>query len=203
MLSLTELSWYDKNGKLQNILDFVYPVGSIYMTTNGQNPSTLFGGEWVAWGQGRVPVGVGTGEDINGVSKTFGSDVTGGEYNHTLSDAEMPRHDHAGTLVEYDDVLEQSSEPGAEEVNTYMVSKNNNIYTAVGKIHREYFENKANTNKFVVDTSQSGESFMSKTGGSNRQVHFKVEGIVPEDGSGESHNNIQPYITCYMWKRTA
>ena len=203
MLSLTELSWYDKNGKLQNILDFVYPVGSIYMTMNSQNPSTLFGGEWVAWGEGRVPVGAGTGTDINNVSKTFGSGVTGGEYNHTLINAEMPRHDHAGTLLEYDDVLEEKNEPGATEVNTYMVSKNNNIYTALGQINEEYFKNKANTNKFVVDTSQTGESFMSKTGGITKGVHFKVEGIVSEDGSGESHNNIQPYITCYMWKRTA
>ena len=203
MLSLTELSWYDKNGKLQNILDFVYPVGSIYMTTNNQDPSTLFGGEWVSWGDGRVPVGVGTGRDINGVSKTFGPDATGGEYNHTLSNAEMPRHDHAGTLLEYDGVLEEKNEPGATEVNTYMVSKNNNIYTALGQINEEYFKNKANTNKFVVDTSQTGEGFMSKTGGTNKEVHFKVEGIVSEDGSGESHNNIQPYITCYMWKRTA
>lgn len=24
-----------------------------------------------------------------------------------------------------------------------------------------------------------------------------------ESGSGKSHNNLQPYITCYMWKRTA
>ena len=22
-------------------------------------------------------------------------------------------------------------------------------------------------------------------------------------GGGQSHNNLQPYITCYMWKRTA
>ena len=58
MLSLTELSWYDKDGKLQNILDFVHPVGSIYMTMDSQNPSTLFGGTWVRWGEGRVPVGV-------------------------------------------------------------------------------------------------------------------------------------------------
>lgn len=25
---------------------------------------------------------------------------------------------------------------------------------------------------------------------------------VPSEGGGSSHNNLQPYITCYMWKRT-
>ena len=38
----------------------LYPVGSIYMSTNSQNPSEYLGGEWEAYGEGRTIVGVGT-----------------------------------------------------------------------------------------------------------------------------------------------
>lgn len=34
----------------------MHPIGSIYMSVENINPSTLFGGTWVAWGSGRVPV---------------------------------------------------------------------------------------------------------------------------------------------------
>ena len=33
-----------------------------------------------------------------------------------------------------------------------------------------------------------------------KQGRWNVTGL---SGSGEPHNNLQPYITCYMWKRTA
>ena len=206
MLSLTELSWYDKNGKLQNILDFVYPVGSIYMTTNIQNPSTLFGGEWVAWGEGRVPVGAGTGRDSNGVSKSFESGATGGEYNHTLSNEEMPKHNHTGVWTEVNDSI--STGEGGRMVSTHMVSTNNNIYTAVAEANKNYFTNfrtahAINQNLSVDESDPQGETFMSGNQGSGRAVRVKIEGGAPENGNDQPHKNIQPYITCYMWKRTA
>lgn len=52
----------------------IYPVGSIYMSVNSENPSTLFGGTWVSWGSGRVPVGVNTSDsNFNTVEKPGGS----------------------------------------------------------------------------------------------------------------------------------
>lgn len=54
--------------------DEIYPIGSIYMSVNNTNPSTLFGGTWSQIAQGRTLVGVDTNDqDFNAVKKTGGS----------------------------------------------------------------------------------------------------------------------------------
>ena len=50
---------YDINDA-RNIFNLVYPVGSIYMSVNSTNPSTLFGGTWEQISQGRVLQGADT-----------------------------------------------------------------------------------------------------------------------------------------------
>ena len=42
------------------LLDLIYPVGSIYLSTSNTSPATLFGGTWERWGSGRTLVGVNT-----------------------------------------------------------------------------------------------------------------------------------------------
>lgn len=72
----------------------LYPVGSIYMSTNSTNPSALFGGTWVAYATGRVIVG----KAAAGTFATAGA--TGGAETHTLTAAEMPSHTHTmGTVT--------------------------------------------------------------------------------------------------------
>lgn len=66
------------------ILDNVYPVGSIYISVNGTNPKTLFGGTWEQI-QGRF---------LFGMSSDYPAGSTGGEASHALTVAEMPKHSH-------------------------------------------------------------------------------------------------------------
>lgn len=129
---------------LNDIWKKIYPVGAIYLSVNNINPDVLFGGTWVRWGNGRVPIGVDTGDsDFNIVEKI------GGEKEHTLTVGEMPSHSH----------------------------------TAIGG----WFMNAGGTGRNQVG------------GGDNASFNTTTN----EAGGGRSHNNLQPYITCYMWKRTA
>lgn len=122
----------------------LYPVGSIYMSVNNTNPSTFFGGTWVSWGAGRVPVGVDTNDtDFATVEKT------GGEKTHTLTVSEMPSHKHTVEAI--------GSGTTQQELTAFNVSTTSGI------------------------DSYAGTDFT---------------------GGGQAHNNLQPYITCYMWKRT-
>ena len=67
------------------VLETIYPIGSIYMSLQPNNPSSLYGfGEW---------------EQITDVfllasSSTYTAGSTGGESEHTLTVSEMPSHNH-------------------------------------------------------------------------------------------------------------
>ena len=130
-----------------DILLSAYPVGSIYLSVNNTNPGTLFGGTWVRWGNGRVPVAVDTTQtEFNTVEKT------GGEKVHTLTAEEIPPHWHT--------------------VNSYHSGQTDTQQSAYN----------ANITWSYVGTDSANTA---------------------SAGGGKPHNNLQPYITCYMWKRTA
>lgn len=71
-----------------DILELVYPVGSIYMSASNVSPSTFLGGEWTALDEGRVLIGA---------NSTYTAGSKGGEASHTLTTNEMPTHSHSGS----------------------------------------------------------------------------------------------------------
>lgn len=150
----------------KSFLDRTYPVGSIYMSVNNTNPKDLFGGTWVAWGAGRVPVGFnGSDGNFNSSEKTGGSKTINIQHNHGLSNARAA--------------------VGRADSSTSTIS-----YTAGGNPHNVYFDREfsywggiAGVSKHATDTA-------------------KIYGNT-DNGGSTAASVLQPYITCYMWKRTA
>lgn len=148
-LKLDELKTYvdSKLDELKTTMkNEMFPVGTIIKTVRNVNPSTYLEGTWVAWGTGRVPVGVDPSQtEFNAVEKS------GGKKTHTLTVGEIPSHKHSYT--------------------------SGDIYIGEGNI-------------------EDGSFY----GGDYHLVNGDTTGFT---GGGQAHNNLQPYITCYMWKRTA
>lgn len=75
----------------KKILDLIYPVGSIFMTTSSnfntkEKVASHFGGTWEAWGTGRVPVGINASDTaFNTVEKTGGSKTSVAAHTHGFS----------------------------------------------------------------------------------------------------------------------
>ena len=70
-------------------LNEVYPVGAIYMSVNSTSPASLFGGTWEQLKD----------KFLLGAGNTYSNGSTGGEATHTLSENEMPNHNHKARTV--------------------------------------------------------------------------------------------------------
>ena len=113
----------------------IFPIGSIYMSVTNTNPSNSFGGTWVLWGQGRVPIGVDTSQsEFNSVEKTGGTKIS-------------------------------------TQINT--------------------------------GSSSYGYTLSSQAGYNDRTLVGSSSYGSTHDEKSADISLLQPYITCYMWKRTA
>ena len=167
-------TWADAKMSTKELVDILYPVGYIYMSTNSANPGTLFPGTtWEAYAQGRVLIGAGTGTDSRSEKKTFTAGSTGGEYNHQLTVGELATHNHSAT----------SNNTGAH-THTFARAKGDSDYS--NGIHNSWW---GPQNNATNTTNTAGNHTHSIS--------------VNNAGGNEAHLNMQPYITCYIWQRTA
>lgn len=211
----------------KDIVDLIYPVGSIYISMNSTNPSTLFGGTWEAFGQGRVLIGAGTGDD-GSRSLSFTAGGTGGEYKHDLLTGEMPSHTHSfrGTTAanNHSHTHSYTKATGVQrhklteaEIPAHTHAVPNPGYYAALSTPNTGFGAFAVVNPPIGKkdgystgsiggngSHNHGLSTSSATSGSESQNHTHTfSGTTGNAGSGSPHNNIQPYIVVYMWKRTS
>lgn len=93
-LTVNSLTISDSNNNslsFEAIFNRIYPVGSIYISTNDINPSTLFTGTWEKI-ENRFLL-------ASGSSYQLGS--TGGEATHKLTINELPSHTHNASAGQF------------------------------------------------------------------------------------------------------
>lgn len=168
------------------ILNEVYPVGSIYMATVATNPATLLGvGTWNAWGTGRVPVGF-----DNSQTEFNASEKTGGEKTHVLTTAEMPSHTHTQTAHSH-----SINHDHANATLSVTQASDATVANAAIRITKVGTEGGAPSGSTTSTTSIDIPSYTGNSGSTTATNQ--------STGGDGAHNNLQPYITCYMWKRVA
>lgn len=170
------------------------PVGSIYMSVTDTNPGTFMGGTWVAWGSGRVPVGVDAGQaEFDTVEET------GGAKTHTLTTLEMPAHGHS----QQPHTHTQTAHDHATAPHGHAVTNSNGGGAAltgsdnpIGTAGASFFTvGEPIGNVTISDTTVDVSPIAA--------INNDATATNNDSGGGEAHNNLQPYITCFMFKRTA
>ena len=156
------------NATWKNIADFMYPVGSIYMSTTLDTAAKVqaaFGGTWTAWGAGKVPVGIDTSDnDFKTVEKTGGAKT----------------HSHGAGTYGARFMLQWNNSWNSNKL--LWQTRNGNQWTASGSTDRA-------SDMFHYNEPDVGT--------------YKSENYAVVAGTSGSASTLQPYITCYMWKRTA
>ena len=176
-----------------SILD-AYPVGSIYMSVMGTNPSELFGGTWEDIAHGSVLIGAG--EDGWGINYQAGQ--IGGAREYTLTESNIPKHNHT-ISIEYNNARHAHKNGVFDDVKAGLGPNSTNYgdtkLNPTGNQKTVYADNETHDSSHLL--------YMGYT--STESINHKHDascGYYGED-QPQGISVVQPYLVVYMWKRTA
>jgi hypothetical protein len=162
---------------VQAALQALHPVGSIYINaTNNTNPGTLLGfGTWTAFGAGRVPVGFNAADPLfDTAEETGGSkDAVVVSHTHTTESAGAASGSIAARF--------------GGDFGSFQSDSGSGVFSAAGGSLPNRVQGAGGT-------------------GSRPQIDMSIPAhthTVNTTGVSGTNANLQPYITVYMWKRTA
>lgn len=178
----------------EQLLNLIYPVGSIYISVRDTSPQTFLGGTWERL-QDRFLLGASSTYAVNtqGGSKDAvivahthglsGTATSNGAHTHTTSGtaASAGSHSHAaygGANV--------TSSGGSEGLESY-----GSRYSSFRKIEQGTYAAGAHTHS------------VTGTAASNGAHTHTLSGSATSTGVSGTNANMPPYLAVYMWKRTA
>lgn len=169
------------SNQVTDLINTIYPVGSIYMSVNSTNPSVLFGGTWE---QIKDTFLLATGD-------TYANGSTGGEATHTLTENEMPSHTHIQDSHNHT----QNAHNHTQNPHSHTIGSLTR-YVVNGKAVAAVGDGYGNTQNYKTgDTTATNKE---ATATNNPQTATNQN-----TGGGQAHNNMPPYLAVNIWKRTA
>lgn len=204
---------------LNEVIDALYPVGSLYTSTLSTNPGTLLGrGTWAAFGAGRVMVGRDAGDaDFDTAEETGGAKTkaisahsgTAVADHSSLTHANGAVADHASHTHTYTQVVNHvhtlatgtgSTGNFSQVIGTVDTSSGGTggtpTQTALGTLS-------GNPSGGVATGTTAGPSATLTHSVTQPDAHTVSAHSVTQPSAHTDLNVVQPYIVVYMWKRTA
>ena len=167
-----------------------YPVGAYYMSSDSTSPAVLFGGTWTQI-QNRFIYAAGSGYSVNS---------TGGSATKTLSTDNIPSHSHScGSAGSHTHTRGTMNIKG--QVPGVNVKNNGGAFDTLKYELPGWMDLTGSTyHKYDVGiwNFDASKSWTGATSSNGNHAH-----TIGNTGSGTAFNTISPYITAYVWRRTA
>ena len=197
-------------GQLQDTASKLYPVGSVYISFSATDPSTLFGGTWQRLKDTFLLA--------NGDS--YAPNTTGGSATKTIGVTNMPSHNHTVSAsgnhthsVTTSASGSHSHTRGTMNITGRIGNVDESSSSSTGAFYRSgrsgKLENQggdADPNVYF-DASRSWTGSTSTAPNHTHTVNITSSGshthTTNNTGGGTPLNIMPPYMTVYMWKRTA
>ena len=189
------------SNQVTDLINTIYPVGSIYMSVNSTNPSVLFGGTWE---QIKDTFLLATGD-------TYANGSTGGEATHTLTENEMPSHTHIQdshnhTQNSHNHTQNSHDHSVGQDRKFLVFGKNDNwryttarqMQSTSGSYYYPYSDK--NTSGLNELTNTASKTATNQATTATNQATTATN---QNTGGGQAHNNMPPYLAVNIWKRTA
>lgn len=182
-----------KNTTYNFDIDMIYPVGSIYMSVNNVSPGTFLPG--TSWTQITDTFLLAAGSTYAADDGTHTTAI-GGSATTSLSESNLPSHTHTYTAP-----------PSATGSHTLTVSEIPAHYHAMrystGSTSGAGYAWTGSKYSWTSATESSAGMKGAGGGGGHSHTISGTSSTTGAKGSGTAFSNMPPYLTVYMWKRTA